>query len=121
MLDALHHNAMTTACDALGAGLPVLTLKGASMASRAGESLVRAAGLDDLVASNPDDYVERAVAFYSQRTSLDGVRQRLLKNRAVAHLFNTSARVRELGAALAFAHERALRGKEPASFDLPDA
>jgi predicted O-linked N-acetylglucosamine transferase (SPINDLY family) len=34
---------VTTACDALGAGLRVLTLKGATFVSRAGESLLRAA------------------------------------------------------------------------------
>lgn len=95
-LDAIHHNAMTTACDALGAGLPVLTMRGATMASRAGESLLRAAGLPDLVAAGHREFIQTAVRLASEPSLLSEVRGRLSRNRNTAPLFDTVGRVREL-------------------------
>jgi predicted O-linked N-acetylglucosamine transferase (SPINDLY family) len=98
MLDALHHNAIVTACDALAAALPVLTLRGSAMASRAGESLARAAGLPELVAPDRDAYVARAVQLASDPQKLDDYRRRLAAR--TGPLFDTATRVRELEAAL---------------------
>ncbi len=61
-LDTTPYGAHTTASDALWMGVPVLTLSGRSFASRVCGSLVRSAGLTDLVVMNAKDYVERAVA-----------------------------------------------------------
>ncbi len=99
MLDAVHHNAITTACDALGAGLPVLTLKGTTFASRAGESLLRAAGLPELVAADPDAFVRTAAALGNDPCSLAGLKDKLRANRMTAPLFDTISRVRQLEAA----------------------
>jgi predicted O-linked N-acetylglucosamine transferase (SPINDLY family) len=101
MLDAVHHSAMTTACDALGGGLPVLTLKGATFASRAGESLLRAAGLPELVAGDPDAFVRAAAALGNDRRSLAGLKDKLRAHRQTAPLFDTASRVRQLEAAFA--------------------
>jgi predicted O-linked N-acetylglucosamine transferase (SPINDLY family) len=98
MLDAIHHSAMTTACDAMAAGLPVLTLRGSAMASRAGESLARAAGVPDLVALDAEEYVEKAVRLASGSDQLAGYRRVLLERKGP--LFDTAGRVRELEAAL---------------------
>lgn len=97
MLDAVHHNAMTTACDALAAALPVLTLRGAAMASRAGESLLRAAGLPELVAADADTYVAQALRLAADPARLVAIRRRL--SARAGPLFDTAARVRELEAA----------------------
>lgn len=118
MLDSIHHNAMTSACDALGMGLPLLTLRGSAMASRAGESLVRAAGLPELVAIDQDDYVNQAVRLASQPGTLMKLRERLRASRRTAPLFDTACRVRALETALQIMYERMLRGESPASFDL---
>jgi protein O-GlcNAc transferase len=120
MIDAIHHSAMTTACDALGAGLPVLTLKGKAMASRAGESILRAAELPELVAINAERFVEQAVKLTAAGSELPALRKRLATNRDRAPLFNTSARVQELERAFLEMHDRALRGEAPVAFDLPD-
>ncbi|MFZ1908023.1 MAG: tetratricopeptide repeat protein [Burkholderiales bacterium] len=101
MLDAVHHSAMTTACDALGTGLPVLTLKGATFASRAGESLLRAAGLPELVAADPDAFVRIATTLGNDRALLTGLKDKLRANRQTAPLFDTVSRVRQLEAAFA--------------------
>lgn len=118
MLDALEHNAMTTACDALGQGLPVLTVKGSSMANRAGETLLRAAGLPELVASDPADFIEKAAQLALEPGALAAVRAKLASNRDVAPLFDTATRVRELENAFQRMHERAVRGEAPLSFAL---
>jgi len=94
MLDAVHHSAMTTACDALAAALPVLTLRGTAMASRAGESLLRAAGLPELVAADQDSYVAQALQLASDPPRLAAYRRRLAAR--AGPLFDTATRVREL-------------------------
>lgn len=94
MLDALHHSAMTTACDAMAAGLPVLTLRGNAMASRAGESLARAAGVPELVALDQDAFVNRAAWLASTPAELGRLRGVLLSR--AGPLFDTAGRVREL-------------------------
>ena len=98
MLDAIHHSAMTTACDALAAGLPMLSLRGAAAASRAGESLLRAAGLPELVCSDKETFVAEAVRLASDPSRLESYRQRL--HARDAPLFDTAGRVREIEAAL---------------------
>lgn len=118
MLDSLHHNAMTSACDALGAGLPVLTLRGAALASRAGESLLSAAGLPELVTKDAEDYVRTAVRLATDRTKLQALRQRLAANRHTAPLFDTAGRVRALERAFQGMYDRMMRGEPPASFDV---
>lgn len=117
-LDALHHSAMTTACDALGAGLPLLTLRGTTMASRAGESIVRAAGMGELVAADARDYMRTAVRLAEDPAGLRVLRDRLSDHRGSAPLFDTAGRVRAIGRAFEEMAARALRGERPASFDL---
>ena len=48
-LDTVLYNAHTTACDILWGGTPLLTMTGDKMASRVGASILRAAGLNELV------------------------------------------------------------------------
>jgi len=98
MLDALHHNAIATASDALALALPVITVKGSAMASRSGESLLRAAGLPELVAPDKDAYVELAVKLASDQERQKAYR-RTLKART-GPLFDTVGRVREIETAL---------------------
>jgi len=98
-LDAVHHNAIVTACDCLAAGLPVLTRHGSTCTSLSAESLLRAAGLPDLVAADSDDYVSQAVRLLRDPESLAGLRARVSEACGHAPLFDTAARVRELGAA----------------------
>jgi tetratricopeptide (TPR) repeat protein len=111
MLDALYHNAITTGCDALGAGLPMLTMRGTAMASRAGESLLRAAGLPELVAADREEFVSRAIELASDDRQLEELRSRLVRNRSLAPLFDTARRVAELEAAFT----DAMRGLLPAA------
>jgi predicted O-linked N-acetylglucosamine transferase (SPINDLY family) len=117
-LDAIHHSAMTTACDALAGGLPLLSLRGTTMASRAGESILRASGMHELVAADRSGYVQTAVRLASDPTALRSLRDRLRRNRGVAPLFDTAGRVRAIGLAFEEMLARASRGEPPASFKV---
>jgi predicted O-linked N-acetylglucosamine transferase (SPINDLY family) len=95
-LDSAPYGAHTTASDALWMGVPVLTLSGRSFASRVCGSLVRSAGLTDLVAASPEDYVARAIALANNRSEIEAYKTRLEANRASCQLFDTGMLVSRL-------------------------
>lgn len=95
-LDTTPYGAHTTASDALWSGVPVLTVSGRSFASRVCGSLVRAAGLPELVCETTQDYVERAVAYGNDRASLAPLRERLAADKDSCTLFDMPGLVRSL-------------------------
>jgi hypothetical protein len=95
-LDTAPYGAHTTASDALWMGVPVLTLSGRTFASRVCGSLVRSAGLDDLVVTRPEDFVARAIALGNNRAAIDGYKKRLESVRLSCTLFDTNLLVRKL-------------------------
>ena len=97
-LDTTPYGAHTTASDALWAGVPVLTLSGRSFASRVCGSLVRAAGIGELVCTTAEEYVARAVAFGTDPASLRPFRERLRAGRESCVLFDMPLLVRQLEA-----------------------
>ncbi|HEX4525045.1 MAG TPA: tetratricopeptide repeat protein [Casimicrobiaceae bacterium] len=115
-LDTLPCNAHTTASDALWAGLPVVTCAGTTFAGRVGASLLRAVSLPELVAGSLDQYASLALRLASEPATLDGIRQQLARNRAVAPLFDTDRFRRHIEAAYVEMWERHERGERPASF-----
>lgn len=61
-LDAFPYSGGSTMRDALWQGVPVIALAGSRWSARLGPSFLRSAGLPELAADTPDDYVDRAVA-----------------------------------------------------------
>jgi predicted O-linked N-acetylglucosamine transferase (SPINDLY family) len=108
-LDTTPYGAHTTASDALWTGVPVLTYAGRSFAARVCGSLVRAAGLPELVCESAENYVESAVRYGNDRTLLEPLRARLQANRDTCTLFDMPSLVRNLEGLYAemwSAHER---------------
>jgi protein O-GlcNAc transferase len=97
-LDTLPCTAHTTASDALWAGLPVLTCVGETFAGRVAGSIVRAAGLSELVATSPRDYEALALALARDPARLAGIRSRLGAGRENLPLFDMAKRTRDLEA-----------------------
>jgi len=95
-LDTTPYGAHTTASDALWSGVPVLTLSGRSFASRVCGSLVRAAGIPELVCESADEFVARAVRYGNDRASLAPLRERLRAGRDSCTLFDMPSLVRHL-------------------------
>jgi len=69
-LDTFPYHGTTTTMEALWMGVPVVTLAGDRHASRVGVSILRALGLDDLVAYTPDAYVATAVRLAQETSAL---------------------------------------------------
>lgn len=61
-LDTFPYHGTTTTCEALWMGVPVITLAGATHASRVGVSILENSGLHELIAWNADQYVQNAIA-----------------------------------------------------------
>lgn len=96
VLDTFPFNGGTSTSDALWGGAPVLTCAGESFASRMSASLLRAAGLPELVADGLDRYESCASYLLQHLEKLRGLRQRLAINRLQAPLFNTEAWTRHI-------------------------
>ena len=77
-----------TTSDALGAGVPVLTLKGGSFASRMSASIISAIGLQELITCNLQTYETRAVRLAQDPVQLSGIRNKLEQNRLKQPLFD---------------------------------
>ncbi len=69
-LDTYPYNGATTTCEALWMGVPVVSLRGRTHASRMGASILSAIGRADWVASDDAGYVERAVALATDLAGL---------------------------------------------------
>lgn len=83
-LDPLPYNGITTSCDALYMGVPLLTLAGHTAAGRAGKGMLTALGLSELVAHSPDEFVQRATELANDRQRLidlrKGLRDRMVRS-----------------------------------------
>jgi protein O-GlcNAc transferase len=117
-IDTFPYNAHTTACDALWAGVPVLTYAGRSFASRVAASLLQAVGLPELVTHSLADYEALALALARDPQRLAALRERLAANRLSTPLFDTPALARQMEAAFSTMIERHQLGQPPALIDL---
>jgi protein O-GlcNAc transferase len=76
-LDPYPYNGVTTTCESLYFGLPVISLHGRHGVSRSGLSILRCLDLGELAASTPEQYTEIAVALASDLPRLESLRASL--------------------------------------------
>jgi len=117
-LDTLPYNAHTTASDALWMGLPVLTCKGDTFASRVAACLLLAANLPELVATTMADYEAMALKLATEPLLLGQLRQRLESSRDSVPLFDTPRFARNLEKAYRHMWQRRQEGLPAESFHL---
>ncbi|HWU15598.1 MAG TPA: hypothetical protein VN157_16490, partial [Caulobacter sp.] len=91
MLDTWPYGAHTTASDALGKGVPLLTLPGVSFASRVGASLLASLDLRELIATDVEAYVAAAVRLAGDRAALQALKVRLGKALGATAVFDPAA------------------------------
>lgn len=115
-LDTLPYNAHTTACDALWAGLPVLTCRGRSFAGRVGASLLNTLHFPELITGTLAEYEARALELARDPERLASIRSRLAERRATNSLFDTRRYTRQLEAAYQAMRARQRSGLAPAGF-----
>jgi protein O-GlcNAc transferase len=97
-LDTLPYNAHATGCDALWAGLPLLTQRGTAFAGRVCASLLTALDLPELIAVSATEYESTAMALARDPGRLGDLRARLAENRAASLPFDTSRLTRDIEA-----------------------
>jgi protein O-GlcNAc transferase len=73
-LDTFPFNGITTTCDALWMGVPVVSLSGRTHVSRAGLSILHSVGRGDLVVTDADQYVRTATALANDAERLRALR-----------------------------------------------
>jgi protein O-GlcNAc transferase len=115
-LDTLPYNAHSTTCDALFAGLPVITCAGTAFAGRVAASMLKAAGLPELVTNNLEDYEALALKLATDPVLLPSMRRKLADNRPTSPLFDSDGFRRGIEAAYTTMWDIYRRGESPRSF-----
>lgn len=100
-LDTAPYGAHTTASDALWAGVPIITLPGATFASRVAGSLLHAVGMPELIARDEEDYFDLALTMAEDPAVLARSKAKLANNRLNAPLFDVEAYTRAIEALFA--------------------
>ena len=117
-LDTFNFNAHTTACDALWAGLPIVTKMGKSFSARVAASLLTAVGLAELITNSELDYEELILKLASNPQKLKKIKQRLSKNRLSEPLFDTNKYTTYLEKAYSQAYKNYSKGNIPININV---
>jgi protein O-GlcNAc transferase len=120
-LDTRLYNGHVSTCDALWAGVPVLTLQGSHFASRASASMLASIGLNDLIVHRLEEYEAAAVRLASGPSRLRDLRENLAQNRATAPLFQTRRTVADIEKSYESMWAIFLEGGEPRQIEVNNA
>jgi predicted O-linked N-acetylglucosamine transferase (SPINDLY family) len=112
-LDGLPYNAHTTGSDALWAGVPLITRLGRAFPGRVAASLLKAAGLPELVTETEQGYEALAVKLARDPAALAAIRQKLTRD---CPLFDTDLFRRRIEAAYETMWQAWLAGEKPKGF-----
>ncbi|HEX2567778.1 MAG TPA: tetratricopeptide repeat protein [Burkholderiales bacterium] len=105
-LDVFPYNGVTTTCEALWMGVPVVTLRGATHVARAASSILASVGLDELIAETPEAYVSTALGLARDTARLRALRSGLRERMRGSPLMDAQGFTRSLEAAYCAMVER---------------
>jgi protein O-GlcNAc transferase len=88
-LDTFPTNAHTTASDAIRMGVPIITLKGESFASRVASSILHQCNMEDLVTTSYAEYKNKAIELYNNNIKLSLIKKKLDNITEKSSLFNS--------------------------------
>ena len=117
-LDPFPFGGGLTSCEALWMGAPVVTLPGDRPASRQTLGFLRHAGLDDLAAASPTDYVAKAASLAGDPRRLAAVRHSLRLRLAASPLCDGPLFTAALESAFREMWRRFCSGRPAATFDV---
>lgn len=120
-LDAFPYSGSTTSNHSLTMGVPTLTLAGATVPGRMGTSLASHTGLDDFIAHDKADFVEKAVYWATHREALAELRPTLRQRFADSTLQNPELITAVLVQSLRAAWRRWCSGLPPEMLNLWEA
>lgn len=114
-LDPFPFNGHTTTCDAVWMGLPVVMLAGQTYASRFGGSVLRNVGLQDLVTTSSEQYVDVAAGLGGDVDRLAELRAAMRPRMAESVLMDSAGFARHLEDAYRVMWTRWCQGLAPAA------
>ena len=114
-IDTLPYNAHATTSDFLAAGVPVLTCKGRSFASRVAASMLQQVGLPELIMGDLAEYESMAMQLAGDPARLASLRARI-RGRTRSDSLKLA---RSLEDAYFTMWERCVQGLKPESFAVP--
>lgn len=117
-LDTFPYNAHTTCSDALREGLPVLTLKGTSFASRVASSLLSTMDLKELITSSYEDYKKLALKISNEPEYLNELKEKIKKNKIKTNLFKANIFTKNLENGYNEIFQNYTKGNKPKNFEL---
>jgi len=88
-LDTFPYSGGTTSLESCWMGVPVLTKKGDYFISKSSESINNNIRLNDWIANDEDEYINKAVNFSADFVYLQSIRNYLLENREKFIIFNS--------------------------------
>jgi predicted SAM-dependent methyltransferase len=98
-LDTYPYHGTTTTCEALWMGVPVITLAGATHVSRVGASIMKRVGLEELVASDHAQYVDKALALSADLQRLAALRHGMRERMRTSPLMDAAGFARAMESA----------------------
>jgi predicted O-linked N-acetylglucosamine transferase (SPINDLY family) len=119
-LDTVPYNAHSSACEALWAGLPVLTCMGQSFPGRVAASVLKAVGLPEMVTRSLAEYEARALELARDPAAHAALKEKLSRNRKTQPLFNIVRYTRNLEAAYLRMWELHRSDRPPVAFAVDD-
>jgi predicted O-linked N-acetylglucosamine transferase (SPINDLY family) len=117
-LDTLPYNSHTSTCDALFAGVPVVTCPGTAFAGRVAASALYAHGVPELIADTLGGYEELALSIAGDPEKATRLRAKIARHRDTHALFDTTRFTRHLERAYTGMWERHQRGEPPFGFSV---
>ena len=88
-LDTFPYNGVTTSFEAIWMGVPVITMAGYNFNSRCGESINKNLNMEQLIAKDEDDYVQKVVNLTNNIDDYINIRNSIFIDAIKSPLFNT--------------------------------
>ena len=87
-LDTFPTPGIITTFESLWMGVPVITMKGFNLCSRAGESIMKNINMNELICENEEDYISKVINLSSNITSLNLIRKKIYNEAKKSKLFD---------------------------------
>ncbi len=118
-LDTAPYNSHSTALDALSAGVPIVTMRGNSFASRVAASVLHAAGFPELVTDSLSGYEKLAIGLANEPEALNRAKEMIVTRLPHSALFDIAKFTRSVEDACATMSRRNRAGETPQTFAVP--
>ena len=95
-LDTFPYNAHTSASDSIRMGLPLITMRGNSFASRVAASILSSINMSELITENINDYENLAIELGNNKFKLNEIKKNMIRNIKKSNFFNSEIFTKDL-------------------------